>query len=320
MDPEFGSVSQARRRLWIQLSRNVDQPDHIVGNPIIGHKPERRPGSREIWLAMTEHDRVQVDSILIDQAKFGEAVRQVRAGNFDLPGALGLQLTNRALEIIPNKRCVGADGLQRARDDPFRLLPPRRGERLFRCTPPRIIVIPVAHDLIHLATVDTAGLPLSLVDEVAEERRAWRKCHMVDVAVQGLVHSKHELRHPAILHLSGRALPASRPPASLRRLTTRRCRLWPSASPSARRWRSQVWARPRKPPGPSWARICSTCRTGARLVDLKCSSAPRRWRRFERDPGRMCRAPYGKAASPTPTSPFISKASRRSGRWTTSPP
>ena len=56
------------------------------------HKPERRPGSGEIWLAVTKHDRVQVDSILIDQAKFGEALRQVRASNFDLPVALGLQL------------------------------------------------------------------------------------------------------------------------------------------------------------------------------------------------------------------------------------
>ena len=41
----------------------------------MGHQAEPRPGSGEIWLAVTKHDRVQVDSILIDQAKFGEAVR-----------------------------------------------------------------------------------------------------------------------------------------------------------------------------------------------------------------------------------------------------
>ena len=58
-----------------------------------------------------------------------------------------------------------------------------------------MIVIPVTHDLIHLATVDTARLPLSLLDEVAEKRGAWRKRHMVDVAVQRLVHSEHELSH-----------------------------------------------------------------------------------------------------------------------------
>ena len=34
---------------------------------------------------MTKHDGVQVDSILIDEAKFGEALRQVRASDFDFP-------------------------------------------------------------------------------------------------------------------------------------------------------------------------------------------------------------------------------------------
>jgi hypothetical protein len=58
-----------------------------------------------------------------------------------------------------------------------------------------MIVVPVTHDLIHSATVDTAHLPLSLLDEVAEERGAGRKRHMVDVAVQGLVHSEHESGH-----------------------------------------------------------------------------------------------------------------------------
>ena len=53
-------------------------------------KAERRPGPGEIGLAVTKHDGVQVDSILIDQAKFGQAVRQVGASNFDLPVALGL--------------------------------------------------------------------------------------------------------------------------------------------------------------------------------------------------------------------------------------
>src|SRR5258705_6663548 len=97
----------------------------------MSHKAERRPGSGEIWLAMTKHDGVQVDSILIDQAKFGEALRQVRASNFDLPVALCLQLADRALEIISNKSGVGADRLQRARDDPLQLVPPRRREGAF---------------------------------------------------------------------------------------------------------------------------------------------------------------------------------------------
>src|SRR5512143_991894 len=95
-------------------SRNVSQPDHILANSIMCHKAERRPGSGEIWLAVTEHDGVQVDSILIDQAKFSEALRQARASNFDLPVALGLQLSDRALKIILDKPGVGADRLQRA--------------------------------------------------------------------------------------------------------------------------------------------------------------------------------------------------------------
>src|SRR4029450_10256513 len=79
---------------------------------------------------------------------------------------------------------------------PFRLLPPRRREGVFLGTPFTLIIVPVTHDLIHVATVDTARLPLSLLDEVAEERRAWRKRHVVDVAVQRLVHSEHEPSHP----------------------------------------------------------------------------------------------------------------------------
>ena len=51
-----------------RLSRNVGQPDHILANPAISHKAERRPGSGEIWFAVPKHDGVQVDSILIDQA------------------------------------------------------------------------------------------------------------------------------------------------------------------------------------------------------------------------------------------------------------
>ena len=91
-----------------RFSRNVGQPDHILANPVIGHKAERRPGPGEIWFAVTKHDGVQVDSILINQAKFGEASRQVRASNFDLPVALGLQHADRAVKIILNERGVGA--------------------------------------------------------------------------------------------------------------------------------------------------------------------------------------------------------------------
>ena len=55
----------------------------------MSHKAERRPGPGEIWLSVPKHDGVQVDSVLIDQAQFGQASRQVRASNLDLPVALG---------------------------------------------------------------------------------------------------------------------------------------------------------------------------------------------------------------------------------------
>src|SRR4026208_891754 len=48
--------------------------------------------------------------------------------------------------------------------------PPRRSEGAFPCSPFRMIVVPVTHDLVHLAAVDTPRLVLSLLDEVAEER------------------------------------------------------------------------------------------------------------------------------------------------------
>src|SRR5688572_22184366 len=117
---QYGRARNCESCRW-RLGRNVGQPDHILANPLMSHKAERRQGPGEIWLAVTEHDWVKVDSILIDQAKVGQASRQVRASNFDLPVALGLQFADRVLEIGLNKSGIGADRLQRTRDDPFRL-------------------------------------------------------------------------------------------------------------------------------------------------------------------------------------------------------
>ena len=42
--PDFsGDFHPASR----EINRNVGQPDHILANPIISHKAERRPGSGE---------------------------------------------------------------------------------------------------------------------------------------------------------------------------------------------------------------------------------------------------------------------------------
>src|SRR5258705_11040554 len=108
----------------------------------MSHKAERRPGSGQSRPAMTNDDGVQVDSILIDQAKFGEGLRQVLTSNFDLPVALGLQLADRALKVIFNKPGVAADRLERARDDRFRLVPPHRREGGFACIPLSVGLLP----------------------------------------------------------------------------------------------------------------------------------------------------------------------------------
>jgi hypothetical protein len=56
-----------------RLSRNVRQPDHVLANSFAGHKAEPRPGASEEWLAMTNHDGMDVESILINQIKVGQA-------------------------------------------------------------------------------------------------------------------------------------------------------------------------------------------------------------------------------------------------------
>jgi len=50
-----------------------------------------------------------------------------------------------------------------------------------------MITVPVTHDLTYLATIDTARLPLSLDEVVAEESVGLAQRYMVDIAVQGRV-------------------------------------------------------------------------------------------------------------------------------------
>src|SRR5262245_45713764 len=68
-----------------RLSRNVRQPDHHLANYIAGHKAKRRSGAGEEWRATTKHDRVEIQSILIDKTKVGQASCQVWPCNINLP-------------------------------------------------------------------------------------------------------------------------------------------------------------------------------------------------------------------------------------------
>ncbi len=63
------------------------------------------------------------------------------------------------------------------------------------CAPIRAVFVPITHYLVHAATVHTARQVAHLLYEVTKERRAWPKFQMVDVAIQGLVHSIDELCH-----------------------------------------------------------------------------------------------------------------------------
>src|SRR5208337_4990740 len=74
-----------------RLSGNVRQPNHVLANSITGNKAERRPGAGEEWLAATKHDGVEVESILINKTKVGEASCEVRSGNCNLAGEPSLQ-------------------------------------------------------------------------------------------------------------------------------------------------------------------------------------------------------------------------------------
>src|ERR1700747_2926634 len=96
---------------------------------------------------------------------------------------------------ILDKCGVGSDRLQRARHNPLRLAPPRRREVVFLRAPIRAVFVPITHNRVHAATVHTARQSAHLLYEVTKERRAWPKFQMVDVAIQGLVHSIDELCH-----------------------------------------------------------------------------------------------------------------------------
>src|SRR5262249_52342909 len=127
----------------------------------------------------------------------------VWSANLNLPNETSLQPAYYRLDVIPDKRGVGANGLQRARHDPFRLASPRRREVAELRGPLRIVFVPITHDLVHVATVHTAGQAADLGDEVPKEHGAWRKFLVVDVPVQGLVQSEDELRHATKISIPG---------------------------------------------------------------------------------------------------------------------
>jgi hypothetical protein len=47
-----------------------------------------------------------------------------------------------------------------------------------------MVFVPIAHDLVHAATVHAAGQAAHLLYRLKKERRAWRKFLVVDIAVR----------------------------------------------------------------------------------------------------------------------------------------
>src|SRR5215467_15692066 len=81
-----------------RLSGNVRQPNHVLANEVAGHKAERRPRAGEEWLAATEHDGMEVESILINKTKVGQALCQVRSGHCNLANEPDLQAPYHILD------------------------------------------------------------------------------------------------------------------------------------------------------------------------------------------------------------------------------
>ena len=147
----------------------------------------RRPGPGEERLAATQHDGAEVEPILVDEPKVGQTSRQLWSGNLDLPVEPGFQPTYKGLEVILDKCGVGADRLQRARHYPLRLASPHRREVALLRAPLRTVFVPITHQLVHAATVHTAGQVAHPLAEVMEERWTRRRQfqvarHAIDVA------------------------------------------------------------------------------------------------------------------------------------------
>jgi hypothetical protein len=70
---------------------------------------ERRSGADEEWRATTKHDGAEVESILIDKTGLGQALREDWSANLNFASQLSLQPAYRLLEVIRDKRGVGAD-------------------------------------------------------------------------------------------------------------------------------------------------------------------------------------------------------------------
>lgn len=76
----------------------------------------------EDGLAGTEHDRIQVDPVLVDEAEFGEAAGQSGSAKLHITFVPGIQPADGAVEIVVDERGVRRNRLRRSGNDPCGLL------------------------------------------------------------------------------------------------------------------------------------------------------------------------------------------------------
>lgn len=80
----------------------ICQSDRVLANGIGGNKAEWRPRAGKEWLAATEHDGVEVEPILIDETKVGQAPCQVWSRNCNLASEPSLQATYDRPNVLRN--------------------------------------------------------------------------------------------------------------------------------------------------------------------------------------------------------------------------
>src|SRR5258708_2807650 len=103
-----GSVRAAGRE------RMPCTPKEKNGNGKGGNEAERWPGGAEEWLAGTKHERAEVETILVDKTELREAPRQIGPGDVDVALDFRLQPAHERFDVVPHKRGVRADRVQRA--------------------------------------------------------------------------------------------------------------------------------------------------------------------------------------------------------------
>ena len=140
-----------------RLSRNVGQADHILGES----DRWRRGG-----VVAQGRKRMACRCPARRGAGRVDTDRSGRVGSGFQPGrSRPLQFPQRARAFSPriaasmssSKRvALGADRLQRARDDPLWPAPPCRRVVVFVRLPVRLVFVPITHDLVHAAAVDHA--------------------------------------------------------------------------------------------------------------------------------------------------------------------